>query len=175
MEASLPVFETSKGKRMKQALYRAGIASVAVAMLATSSLAFAQPNNHRGQSDDRQQERRVQQERHVQPGRHVQQRPSHGPSNARPGNRPQMAPSYRPGEPPRGPRMHSERGAGPEHNWYRGGRMPPQYRTNHYVVNDWRGHHLSPPPRGYYWVQNGPDYLLVAIATGVIFQIILRQ
>jgi Ni/Co efflux regulator RcnB len=42
-----------------------------------------------------------------------------------------------------------------------------------YVVSDWRGHHLRPPPRGYYWVQVGADYLLVAIATGIIEQLML--
>ncbi|MEG2880766.1 MAG: RcnB family protein, partial [Comamonas sp.] len=79
----------------------------------------------------------------------------------------------RPGPPPH---AHGGRhGAGPQHNWVRGSRIPPQYRTRHYVVNDWRGHHLSPPPRGYHWVQNGGDYLLVAIATGVIAQLILSQ
>ena len=31
------------------------------------------------------------------------------------------------------------------------------------------------PPRGYHWVQNGPDYVLVAIATGIIAQILLNH
>jgi Ni/Co efflux regulator RcnB len=66
------------------------------------------------------------------------------------------------------------RGAGPDHNFYRGGRLPPQYRGNGYVVNDWRGHRLSAPPRGYHWVQTGGDYVLVAIATGIILQIFLN-
>ncbi|MGZ5179090.1 MAG: RcnB family protein [Ramlibacter sp.] len=60
---------------------------------------------------------------------------------------------------------------GPE--WHRGGHIPPEYRNRMYVVNDWRLHHLAPPPRGYEWVQVGPDYVLVAIRTGVIFQIVL--
>lgn len=64
---------------------------------------------------------------------------------------------------------------GPNHNWHRGSRIPPAYRTRHYVVNDWRSHRLSAPPRGHYWVQNGADYLLVAIATGVIAQIIMSR
>jgi len=41
------------------------------------------------------------------------------------------------------------------------------------VVNDWRGHRLSAPPRGYHWVQTGSDYVLVAIATGIILQLSL--
>lgn len=68
---------------------------------------------------------------------------------------------------------NGRRGGGPEHNWYKGSRVPPQYRSQHYVVNDWRGHRLSAPPRGYHWIQNGGDYLLVAIATGVIASMVL--
>jgi len=68
-----------------------------------------------------------------------------------------------------------EGGAGPYHNWHRGSRLPPEYRSHHYVVDDWRGHRLSAPPRGYHWVQAGPDYLLVAIATGVIAQVLISQ
>jgi Ni/Co efflux regulator RcnB len=57
----------------------------------------------------------------------------------------------------------------------RGGRLPPELRDRHYVVSDWRGHHLSAPPRGYQWVQVGPDYVLAAVATGVILTLILSQ
>jgi Ni/Co efflux regulator RcnB len=62
---------------------------------------------------------------------------------------------------------------GPE--WRRGGHIPPQYRSRQYVVNDWRGHHLHAPPRGYEWVQVGGDYVLVAVATGIIAQLLLTQ
>ena len=68
-----------------------------------------------------------------------------------------------------------ERGAGPDRSYYRGDRLPTQYRSRQYVVEDWRGHHLSAPPRGYHWVQNGGDYLLVAITTGVILQLLLSN
>jgi Ni/Co efflux regulator RcnB len=68
------------------------------------------------------------------------------------------------------------RGAGPEHNWYRGSYLPHEYHNRHYVVSDWRGHHLYAPPSGYQWVQApGGDYLLVAIATGLIASILLNQ
>lgn len=67
------------------------------------------------------------------------------------------------------------RGAGPERSYYRGDRLPLQYRSRQYVVNDWRGHHLNAPPRGYHWVQSGGDYILVAIATGVILQLLLSN
>ena len=150
--------------RQQQTLRRTAVAAMATALLASTTLVMAQPNNYPGQRDDRQ------------PGRYATQptRPGHG--HAGPGARPYVpphaqGPHYRPG----GTGMHSGRGAGPDHSWYRGGRVPPQYRTRHYVVNDWRGHHLSAPPRGYHWVQNGSDYLLVAIATGVIAQLILSN
>ena len=67
------------------------------------------------------------------------------------------------------------RGAGPRQEFYRGGRLPAEYRSRTYVVNDWRGHHLSAPPRGYHWVQTGSDYVLAAVATGVILDVLLSQ
>ncbi len=67
------------------------------------------------------------------------------------------------------------RGAGPSHDFRRGGYLPPQYRSRQYVVDDWRGHHLSAPPRGYHWVQTGGDYVLAAIATGLIVQLLLNN
>lgn len=101
---------------------------------------------------------------HYQPGPaahqppHVAPRP-HGPAVGAP---PQ---AHRPGHP-------SRMGAGPDHKWVKGSRIPPQYRTPHYVVKDWQRHGLKRPGRGQQWVQNGSDYLLVAIASGVIAQVV---
>ena len=69
----------------------------------------------------------------------------------------------------------AERGAGPDHRFHRGDRLPAEYRNRTYVVDDWRGHRLSAPPRGYHWVQVGGDYVLAAIATGVILQLLLNN
>lgn len=66
-------------------------------------------------------------------------------------------------------------GAGPNHDIRRGGRLPDRYRNHQYVVNNWRSHHLRPPPRGYHWVQTGGDYVLAAIATGIIADLIVNQ
>ena len=68
-----------------------------------------------------------------------------------------------------------DRGAGPDHAFRRGGRLPTEYRSRQYVVDDWRSHHLNAPPRGYQWVQTGADYVLVAVATGLIAQVLLGQ
>lgn len=66
-----------------------------------------------------------------------------------------------------------ERGAGPHHEFHRGERISAEYRNRQYVVDNWRVHHLYAPPRGYHWVQTGPDYVLVAVTTGLIAQIVL--
>ncbi|MDP3619821.1 MAG: RcnB family protein [Ramlibacter sp.] len=68
---------------------------------------------------------------------------------------------------------HDWRGAGPGYRFYRGDRLPYEYRHRQYVIEDWRRHNLYAPPHGYYWVQSGDDYLLVAVATGLILQILL--
>ncbi|WEN16678.1 RcnB family protein [Rhodanobacter sp. AS-Z3] len=65
---------------------------------------------------------------------------------------------------------------GRHEGWYRrGGYLPVEYRTR-YVVTDWRRDRLREPPRGYHWVRsdNG-DYLLVAVATGVIVDLLLNH
>ncbi|WP_333586927.1 RcnB family protein, partial [Phenylobacterium sp.] len=54
--------------------------------------------------------------------------------------------------------------------WQRGAVLPPHYRG--YVVHDYHRYRLRPPPRGYAWYQVGNDYLLAAVATGLIFEII---
>ncbi len=63
----------------------------------------------------------------------------------------------------------------PAHDWHRGDRIPDAYRDNRYEVRDWRGHHLHEPPAGYHWVQVNGDYVLAAVATGVIADVLLNQ
>lgn len=69
---------------------------------------------------------------------------------------------YRRGPPPR---YYGHRG-----HWERGHR----YDGPVYVVRDYGNYRLRPPPRGYHWVRNNSDYLLVAVATGVILDIATR-
>jgi Ni/Co efflux regulator RcnB len=66
-------------------------------------------------------------------------------------------------------------GYGYRHGFRRGDRLPYEYRSRQYVVEDWRHHRLSPPPRGYRWVQVGPQYMLVAIPTGIVFNVVVMQ
>jgi len=44
-----------------------------------------------------------------------------------------------------------------------------------YVVDNWRCHNLRAPPQGYQWVQSGGDYILIAIATGIIADLLLSH
>lgn len=72
-------------------------------------------------------------------------------------------------------RRDDSRGGGPRHDMRRGQRLNQEYRNNRYVVNDWKARRLSAPPRGQHWVQAGDDYVLAAIATGIISQILLSN
>jgi Ni/Co efflux regulator RcnB len=59
------------------------------------------------------------------------------------------------------------------HHWRRGQRLSASQRR--YVVNDWQRRGLRTPPRGYRWLRennNSGDYLLVAIASGLIATIL---
>ncbi|MCC2970684.1 RcnB family protein [Massilia sp. IC2-476] len=67
------------------------------------------------------------------------------------------------------------RGGGPRHDLRRGQRLDREYRDSRYVVTDWRARHLSAPPRGHHWVRAGNDYVLAAIATGLIAQVLLSN
>jgi Ni/Co efflux regulator RcnB len=136
------------------------VAAVTALTLGCANVAFAQGRNDNDPGHSRGP---------GQQARDVQARPDTPQRRAAPA----PAARYRPAAPDR--RMGDGRGAGPDHSFYRGGRLPPQYRSNQYVVDDWRGHHLNAPPRGYHWVQTGGDYVLVAIATGLIASILLNQ
>jgi Ni/Co efflux regulator RcnB len=75
--------------------------------------------------------------------------------------------------PPREAASGRNGGPIPHSDWHRGERLPAEYRNRNYVVDDWRAHRLSAPPRGYQWVGVNGDYVLAAIATGVIASILI--
>ncbi|WP_086922543.1 RcnB family protein [Variovorax sp. JS1663] len=59
--------------------------------------------------------------------------------------------------------------------WRRGGYVPHSYRGQGYEVRDWRAYRLQAPPSGYHWVQADGNFVLAAVATGLIAQIIASQ
>lgn len=58
----------------------------------------------------------------------------------------------------------------PRPHWARGHR----YYGPRYVVADYGYYRLRPPPPGAYWMRNDGDFLLVALATGIILDIVAR-
>ena len=102
--------------------------------------------------------------------------PGHGPGRgpAHPGRPPKHHAGPPRHVPPGHAKHHRGRGAGPDRRFYRGDRLPSHYRTRH-VVQDWRRYRLQQPPRGYQWVQLGADFVLIAVATGLIAQIVLSN
>ena len=57
------------------------------------------------------------------------------------------------------------------HGWERGHR----YDGRIVIVHDYERVRLRPPPRGYHWVRDdNNDYVLVAIATGIILDYVLN-
>lgn len=60
-------------------------------------------------------------------------------------------------------------------HWSRGDRLYRDYRGSRYYVNDWQRYNLRRPPRGYRWVRVDNDYILVAITTGIIMDIIMMN
>jgi Ni/Co efflux regulator RcnB len=73
---------------------------------------------------------------------------------------------------------HHDRGR--HEGWYkpyhRGDRIEVVYLQPRYYVPDYRVYHLAPPPPGHRWIRY-PDgrFILVAIATGVITDILLNH
>lgn len=58
-------------------------------------------------------------------------------------------------------------------HWERGYRVPSYYRDNVVYYGDY--HRLRRPPHGYRWVRADNDFLLVAIASGIIAEVILND
>jgi Ni/Co efflux regulator RcnB len=59
--------------------------------------------------------------------------------------------------------------------WSRGARYNTRGYAPTYVVNDYYGYGLRQPPRGYHWRRDDRgDFLLVAIATGIIAEVLFH-
>jgi Ni/Co efflux regulator RcnB len=64
---------------------------------------------------------------------------------------------------------------GRHEGWKKGGRVEVVYLQPRYYVEDYRVVHLAPPPPGHRWILVDGRYMLVAIATGVIADILLNH
>jgi len=65
----------------------------------------------------------------------------------------------------------------PAPDGYNGWRRGAPYHGPRAVVqdHDYDRYHLRPPPRGYEWVNNNGQFILLAIGTGVIADILLNR
>jgi len=93
-------------------------------------------------------------------------------------HRDQGGPGRQDGHGDRGPRGGPRGGerdhfAWEGHDFRRGHPAPRRFRGDEYRVHDWRGHGLREPPRGEYWAYVDGNYVLIAVATGIITSIIL--
>lgn len=122
------------------------------AVLGSGTVALAQERHQPGERGGWQQHERAGQDRQRGATK------GHLRSDARPGNK-----------------KHLYRMVDADGDLRRGEQLPRRYRTHHYVVENWRAHRLSAPPRGHQWVQAGNSYALVSIATGRVTQVLLGQ
>jgi len=128
------------------------VCAATLAALSFGSLSFAQDFDRRGRgAEPQRQEQRGADQRDFRGGRDAQSR-QFDQRDMRQDRRFET----------RGPQFH------------RGDRLPSQYR-NQRAMNDWQARHLHAPARGQQWVQVGADYALIAIATGVIAQLVLNR
>ncbi|KQX19039.1 RcnB family protein [Variovorax sp. Root434] len=136
------------------------VVAAALAMCMAAGSAIAQDRHGDGRPGDGRYEQRDQRDQH---DRNFDR---HGPQGD----------YYRGNQDFRDGRQFDRRGFPQPHTeWRRGGRVPQEYRGRNYVVQDWRAYRLQQPPRGYQWVGVGGDFVLAAIATGVIANIIAGQ
>lgn len=72
--------------------------------------------------------------------------------------------------------MEGRHDNGLHRGWHKGERLPVVYLEPRYVIRDYRVYHLAAPRPGYHWVRV-PDgrFVLVAVATGVIADILLAH
>lgn len=149
------------------------IASALMALtMATSGSAFAQRGDHGYERDHRNGNAYGQDSRRYDNDRRDRGRYDNDRRNGAHGN------DYRNNDRYYDVRQYhrdDRRGAGPRHDLRRGHRLGTEYRGSRYVVTDWRQRHLSAPPRGHHWVRAGNDYVLAAIATGLIAQVLLSN
>jgi Ni/Co efflux regulator RcnB len=62
-----------------------------------------------------------------------------------------------------------------QRRWARGQRLDQRYRDNRYYVSDYHRHGLRAPPRGYRWQRVNDQYVMAAIATGLIASVIIAN
>lgn len=97
----------------------------------------------------------------AQPAPDWQGPPGRGMIGGPPNPRPAPGPPYHHHE------WHHD--APPPGGWRQGERF---YGPPPVVIRNYGYYNLAPPPPGYYWVQSGGEFLMIAIASGIIANIL---
>jgi len=135
----------------------------AVLMLGGPLASFAQPGPGPDNGPNRQDNR-------VPP---PHQQPQHQPQRGPQGGYSRQAPGHDNAHAYRNPDYRPQAGMPvPHRDWRRGVVVEPNYRGDRYWVTDWHARHLYAPPRDHRWLHVNGDYILVAIASGVIVNIL---
>lgn len=166
------------------------VCSILAGTLGFSSLGFAQDGGRRGDRGDRDQRAEQRQERQERREDRVERREDRREWRAerrddrRDDRREDRAyrqgynagyhtqPSYSYSQPSYVYSQPTYRNA---QRFQRGAYLPHEYRNHGYYVNDWRSHRgLYAPPYGHQWVNVGGEFLLVALATGIIANLLIQ-
>lgn len=75
----------------------------------------------------------------------------------------------------RGPMMRNMHAVADQPHWSRGDRLPHAYIGQQAPWVNWRARHFRRPPPGYQWVSYDNRFLLVAVASGLIADVILSN
>ncbi|MFR0688608.1 RcnB family protein [Enterobacterales bacterium AE_CKDN230030158-1A_HGKHYDSX7] len=149
----------------------------AALMLGSPLASFAQPGGGPDNGPNRPDNRPSQQQQQRPP---QQQRPQQQPQQQYRPQQQQPRGNYNPGHnghaDPRyykNPDYRPQAGMPvPHRDWRRGVAVQPAYRGDRYWVTDWQARHLYAPPRDHRWLYVNGDYILVAIASGLIVNIL---
>lgn len=137
---------------MKHYLKSSSAFIIALSMLAAPA-AMAQQNPGHDDGNGPQHMQPMQQQQHMQPP----MQPQHEPMQHE-----QMPPQHM--QPP-----HEQMSQ--NHHWQHG----QHYTGSRRVVGNWNHYHLRQPPHGYEWVQDGSQFVLIAVASGVIADVLLNS
>ena len=142
------------------------VTAAIVLSLLGSNFAYAQPgrDNHRGPGHPPAVHKNTSPSKHQPPP--VVRQPDHHPR------------AYQPPRQTRPPENYShykfsQHRHTPHGDLRPGYVVPKYYNVRPYYVTDWRRHRLYEPPRGYRWLQINGDYVLAAIAGGIITHILM--
>jgi Ni/Co efflux regulator RcnB len=166
---------------MKRFLNTTAAIGLALAMTAPLAIAQTAPNPHPHANDTSKTHDAGNHDKVVNHDTTIQHQTviNHGPVLHPSPWAPNGAGNYLPGHAPGDNRLpiYTQQGlhnegypAGGARTWHRGDR----YDGPRNVVSNWDQYHLNRPPSGYEYVRNGNQFVLIAVASGVVADVLLN-